>query len=217
MTTELKVGQEFKKVISERRSVRKYDPSWKISREEIEEILNDAILAPSSSNLQPWRFIVINDQSVQEKLLPIAFNQQQTVDASAIIAVLGDTEAYRNVHTIYDKAQAEGFITPEIKETMVNNTWNNYSSFSPERRSNIALVDGGLISMQLMLAAKAKGYDTVPMGGYDANAFRELFQIPERYVPVMLIALGKAAAEGRPTTRLPLEQVTFWNEFQGEK
>jgi nitroreductase len=215
MTTELKVEQEFKKVIRERHSVRKYDPSWKISNEEIQELLSEAVLAPSSSNLQPWRFIVINEQSLQETLLPIAYNQQQVVDASAVIVVLGDTEAYRNVHTIYDQALAEGFITPEVRETMVNNTWNGYSNLSPERRSNIALVDGGLISMQLMLAAKAKGYDTVPMGGYDADGLRKLFQISERYVPVMLIALGKAAAEGRPSTRLPLEDVTFWNEFQG--
>ncbi|MNH45853.1 putative NAD(P)H nitroreductase YodC [compost metagenome] len=69
--------------------------------------------------------------------------------------------------------------------------------------------------MQLMLAAKAKGYDTVPMGGFNPEQFRELFNIPERYVTVMLIALGKAAAEGRSTARLPLDEVAQWNEFQG--
>jgi nitroreductase len=78
----------------------------------------------------------------------------------------------------------------------------------------IALTDGGIISLQLMLAAKARGYDTVPMGGFVHDSFKELFGINERYVPVMLIALGKAAVEGRPTVRLPLEAVTHWNEFQ---
>lgn len=217
MTTELKVEQEFSKVIRERHSIRKYDPSWKISQEEIEEILNEAILAPSSSNLQPWRFIVINDQALKETLQPIAFNQQQVTEASAMIAVLGDTEAYRNAEEIYGQAHATGIMPLDVKEKMVGNITTNYSSLPPERRSNIALVDGGLVSMQLMLSAKAKGYDTVAMGGYDANKLRELFNIPSRYVPVMLIALGKAAAEGRPTTRVPLEKVTFWNEFRGEE
>ncbi|MNI69671.1 putative NAD(P)H nitroreductase YodC [compost metagenome] len=69
--------------------------------------------------------------------------------------------------------------------------------------------------MQLMLAAKARGYDTVPMGGFKPDEFRELFHIPERYVTVMLIALGKAAAEGRSTARLPLDEVTQWNTFEG--
>lgn len=96
MSTELKAEVEFNKVIRERHSVRKYDPSWKISDEEIKEILNDAILAPSSSNLQPWRFIVVTDQELKQQLLPIAYNQQQVVDSSVTIAVLGDIEAYRN-------------------------------------------------------------------------------------------------------------------------
>ncbi|WP_410513668.1 nitroreductase family protein [Paenibacillus sp. BR2-3] len=214
MATDLKVEQEFSKVIRERHSVRKYDPSWKISDEEIKELLGEAILAPSSSNLQPWRFIVINNQELKEKLLPVANNQQQVVDASAVIAVLGDTEAYRNAETIFDQALEAGFITPEVRDMMATNTYNAYSGMSPERLKDIALVDGGLISMQLMLAAKAKGYDTVPMGGYNAGAFRELFQIPQRYATVILIALGKAAVEGRPTVRLPLEDVTHWNGFQ---
>jgi nitroreductase len=79
---------------------------------------------------------------------------------------------------------------------------------------SIALVDGGLVSMQLMLAAKAKGYDTVPMGGYDADKFKEAFDVPQRWAPVMLIALGKAAKEGHPTTRLPLEEVAFWDSIE---
>lgn len=84
MSTELKTEVEFNKVIRERHSVRKYDPSWKISEEEIKEILGEAVLAPSSSNLQPWRFIVITDQELKAQLLPIANNQQQTVEASPL-------------------------------------------------------------------------------------------------------------------------------------
>lgn len=215
MTAPLKVEAEFNKVIRERRSVRKYDPSWKISEQEIKEILGEAILAPSSSNLQPWRFIVITDQELKEKLLPIANNQQQTVEASAVIAVLGDTEAYSKAETIYEYAQAAGYVTPEVGEAMAKRSREGYSSMPVEVLENIARIDGGLVSMQLMLSAKAKGYDTVPMGGFNPDGFRELFQIPERYVTVMLIALGKAAVEGRPTVRLPLEEVTHWNGFQG--
>jgi nitroreductase len=67
--------------------------------------------------------------------------------------------------------------------------------------------------MQLMLVARAKGYDTVPMGGYDKEKFKEAFGISDRFVPIMLIALGKAAKPGHPTTRLPIEDVTFFNEM----
>lgn len=215
METQVKNAPTFSQVIRERHSVRKYDPARKLSEGEIGDLLNDAILAPSSSNLQPWRFIVITDQALKEQLLPIANNQQQVVDASAVIAVLGDLEAYRNVDKIWDSAVEAGYATKEVRDRMAENTWNAYSSFSREVQKDIALVDGGLVSMQLMLAAKARGYDTVPMGGYNAQKFREMFQIPERYATVMLIAVGYAAVEGRATTRLPLSDVTSYNGFQG--
>jgi len=56
--------------------------------------------------------------------------------------------------------------------------------------------------MQFMLIARAKGYDTVPMGGYDKEKFKEAFGISDRYVPIMLIAVGKAAKPGHQTVRL---------------
>lgn len=67
--------------------------------------------------------------------------------------------------------------------------------------------------MQLMLMARAKGYNTVPMGGYDHAKFAEVFAIPEQYVTIMLIAIGKAAKPGHPTTRLPIEDVMAFNEM----
>lgn len=215
MTAELKSEVEFAKVIRGRHSVRKYDPAWTISDAEIKEILSEAILAPSSSNLQPWRFIVITDQGLKEQLLPIAHNQQQIIEASATIAVIGDTEAYRNADKIYEYAEAAGYVTAEVGAAMAKRSKDNYSGMPQQKLKEIALVDGGLISMQLMLAAKAKGYDTVPMGGFNYDQFRELFNIPDRYVTVMLIALGKAAADGRLTARLPLDEVTQWNGFAG--
>lgn len=86
--------QLFFNIIRERLSVRSYDPEIKISREELTETLRQATLAPSAANLQPWRFLVIDSQELKQKLLPIAFNQQQVDEATAFIAVLGDLECY---------------------------------------------------------------------------------------------------------------------------
>jgi nitroreductase len=204
---------DFFTVIRERRSVRHYNPDHTISRQELEEILSQAILAPSSSNLQPWRFLVIDDPALKEKLLPIAWNQQQVVQASAVIAVLGDVEAYKNAENIYQRAVAAGYMSEEVKQTLVNNISQTYGNAGLDMLKKIAYIDGGLVSMQLMLVAKAKGYDTVPMGGYDAEKFKAAFEVPENYVPIMLIALGKAAQPGHPTVRLSVEEVAYWNQF----
>lgn len=199
--------QNLSTVIRERHSVRKYDPNYKITKEEIEEMLNEAILAPSSSNLQPWRFIVIQDQETKKELRAIANNQEQVETSSAVIAVLGDTEMYKNVEKVYQSAYAAGFIDEAIMNRMIEGTNKLYPSAPVEARANIASFDAGLISMQLMLIAKAKGYDTVPMGGFDKQKFKEKFNVSDRYFPIVLIALGKAAEPAFQTTRLPLEEV----------
>ncbi len=204
---------DFLTVATERRSVRSYDPTYKMEESEIRELLETATLAPSSSNLQPWRFLVIQDQKDKETLLPIANNQQQVVEASAIIAVLGDLNAYKNAETIYGALVKKGRMTEEIKEMYVNSVIEGYSNFPKERLSKIAMIDGGLVSMQLMLAAKAKGLDTVPMGGYEVDQFIEAFNVPENLEPVMLIALGKGEKAGFEKTRLPLDDILQWNKY----
>ena len=204
---------DFITVAKERRSVRQYDAEYVMTEEEIREILEIAIQAPSSSNLQPWRFLVIQDKQTQQELLPIANNQQQIVDASAVIAVLADIEGYKNAERIYGELVNKGIMKNEIKEPYVASILHNYGNFSAEKALSVAMIDGGLVSMQIMLAAKAKGYDTVPMGGFDEAKFVEAFNVPENFKPVMLISLGKGTKAGFEKVRLPLDSILTWNKF----
>lgn len=205
MTTEKIKG--LSEVIRERHSVRKYDSSYKISKEEIEELLSEATLAPSSSNLQPWRFIVFQDQEVKKELREIAFNQEPVETSSAVIAVLGDREMYKEVEKIYHSANQAGFMDEANMNRLIASANNTYPGLPVEKRENIAAFDAGLVSMQLMLVAKSMGYDTVTMGGFNKQKFIERFNVSDRYFPIVLIALGKAEAPAFQTTRLPLEDV----------
>lgn len=201
----------FFNVLNERRSVRKYDSSFVISPEEIREILEIATKAPSSSNMQPWRFLVVTDPELKKKLHPIAFNQQQVLEASAIVIVLGDLEMYSLSDKIYGAAVEAGYMTEEAANNFMGNSTKYYTSLPPERLKEIVIFDTGLVAMQIMLTARAKGYDTVPMGGYNRDQVKELFQISDRYLPTLMLPIGKAAADGHPTTRLPVDDITFFN------
>jgi nitroreductase len=203
----------FSDVIRERRSVRHYDTSVRLTHEQIKELLEEATLAPSSSNIQPWRFLVIETEELKAKLLPIAWNQSQVTEAAAVIAVLGDTEGYKRADQIYGEAARLGYMPEETAKSFIDNTINMYGSLPKEILHKIIHTDGGIVSQQLMLVARAHGYDTVPMGGYDAAKFKEAFGVSDRYIPIMLIALGKAAKPGHPTTRLPIDTITFFNEM----
>lgn len=201
----------FFQVLNDRRSIRKYDSSVVISEEEIREILEIATKAPSSSNMQPWRFLVVTDPELKKKLHPIAFNQQQVLEASAIVIVLGDLEMYTLSDKIYGAAAAAGYMTEEVANNFIANSTKMYSSLPAERLKEIVVFDTGLVAMQIMLTARAKGYDTVPMGGYNRDQVKELFNISDRYLPTLMLPIGKAAAEGHPSTRLPIDDITFFN------
>ncbi|MDB5055823.1 MAG: nitroreductase [Bacilli bacterium] len=78
-------------------------------------------------------------------------------------------------------------------------------------RKDVALIDGGLVTMQLMLVARAHGYDTNPIGGYDKERIAEAFGMDKgRYAPIMLVSIGKADDHGYPSMRLPVDRVVEW-------
>ncbi|MGN7470997.1 nitroreductase family protein [Brevibacillus sp. SAFN-007a] len=210
MNTELKMTVE--QVMEARHSVRKYDPNATIPQGELNEILRLAASAPSSWNLQHWRFLVVTDPAIKEKLLPIAYGQQQVVDAYATIIILGDLEAYKSARPVYDSALEKGYVTEQVRDTLIAQIEAAYKN-NPEIARDEAIRNSSYAAMQLMLAAKAKGYDTCPMGGYDRDALVKELNIPSRYIPTLMLTLGKASVQAYPTARFGLDELVITNRF----
>ncbi|MGF7033624.1 nitroreductase [Paenibacillus mucilaginosus] len=204
---------DFKEITYGRRSVKSYDPEVKISREEMTDILEGATRAPSSVNAQPWRFVVIESQEGKEKLAPLArFNQTQVLTSSAVIAVFADMNNAEYLDEIYGKMVELGYMPQDVKDMQLKAIKNYYDQLPAADLRDVNFIDAGLVSMQLMLVARAHGYDTNPIGGYEKDKIAEAFGLDqERYQPIMLISIGKAAKEGYPSYRLPVETVTTWN------
>lgn len=206
------VINDFKEIITGRRSIRNYDPTVKISREEMAEILEEASLAPSSVNLQPWRFVVIDSKEGKETLAPLAkFNQRQVETSAAVIAVFVDMKSEAFIEKIYDTAVEKGYMPADVRDKQVPSIKGLVENMTFEQKKEMNLIDAGLVSMQLMLAARAHGYDTNPIGGYEKDRIAEAYHLDnERYYPVMLISIGKAADQGYKSVRLPVEDITEW-------
>ena len=209
----LQKTNDFNEIVNGRRSIKQYDPTVKISREEMSEILAQASKAPSSINMQPWRFLVIDSDEGKEKLAPLAsFNKDKVMSSSAVIAVFGDRQNFDYAEEIYGKAVEHGYMPEEVKEFQLNYFKPLYEGLSDDQMKDIVLLDSGHVSMQLMLVARAYGYDTNPIGGYDKEQIAEAFGLEkERYIPVMLISIGKALNEGFQSYRLPVDTITTWS------
>ncbi|WAA09078.1 nitroreductase family protein [Fervidibacillus albus] len=206
------IKNDFNEIVTGRRSIRQYDPSVKISREEMAEIIEKATLAPSSLNMQPWRFVVIDTKEGKEKLASLApRNLTQMETSAAVIAVFVDMKNEEYIETIFDTAVEKGYMPVDVRDRQVTGIKGLMESLTFEQKKNMNLIDAGLVSMQLMLVARAYGYDTNPIGGYDKENIAETFGLDkERYYPVMLISIGKAAEEGYKSVRLPIDTITEW-------
>ena len=201
--------KDLSTIIKERHSIRQYDPSFKLSGDELKSIIEEATLAPSSSNMQAWHFIVVQDEGKKKDLALYGNNAKVAADASAVIAVLGDTEMYHNVDKVYDLMFEAGYVDEENKQRLAEDVKRIYPNAPYEVRANMASFDAGLVSMQLMLVAKNRGLDTITMGGFDNAAFAKNFNVDKRYMPLVLIAIGKADGNHYfKTVRLPVEDVT---------
>lgn len=206
------VVNEGNNLLAMRTSIRNYDVSVKIDREEIKNILQDAMTAPSSFNLQPWRFFVIDTPEGKELIKPyMMFNQQQWETSSAIIAIYGDMDNYSATEKMLSANVNFNLMTQEYKEQMQKIMTEYRGTITEERLRDSILIDCGLVTMQIMLSAKAYGYDTNPIGGFMRKELTEALKIDEkRYIPIMLLSIGKAAEKAKDTVRFSVDDITAW-------
>ncbi|MBE9388955.1 nitroreductase family protein [Vagococcus salmoninarum] len=203
---------DFQAILKGRRSIRQFDESVKISKEEMTNILQDTITAPSSVNMQPWRFVVAESSTAKEKLTPLVrFNQNQNNTSSAMILIFGDLKNFDYSEQIYGTAVEQGLMPAEVKEQQLSVLTPLYKQIPADKMKETVLIDGSLAAMQLMLIARTYGYETSPIGGFERDQLAAAFDLdPQRYVPVMIVAIGKGLDAGYPSYRLPVADITTW-------
>lgn len=204
------VTNNFSEITFGRRSVRSFDTSVIISHEEMLEMIDEAVKAPSSVNMQPWRFVIAESDEAKAILKPlIRFNTLQNETSSAMVLVFGDMKSQERAEEIYGKAVAEGKMPEEVKEQQLATIVPMYDNSPKEVMNDIVHIDASLAAMQLMLVARAHGYDTNPIGGFEKDQLAQAFGLdPERYIPVIILAIGKAKDAGYPSVRLDASEVT---------
>ena len=204
------MNNDFSDITFNRKTVKVFDTNCKISHEEMLEILNETVTAPSSVNFQPWRFIVVESKEGKEKLRPLVQdNTRQNDTSSAMILIFGDLECQKNADEITNRAIEAGFMSQEVKDHVMNVAVPSFEQASREKLNDIVKMDCALAAMQLMLIARAHGYDTNAIGGFDHDKLGEVFGMDsQRYVPALIIAIGKSNYKSHDTIRLDAQEVT---------
>ncbi|HEL1582245.1 TPA: nitroreductase family protein [Streptococcus suis] len=204
------ITNDFNEIMFGRKSIKVYDETVTIDHEEMLEMLNKAITAPSSVNLQPWRFVVVESAAAKAKLRPmVRFNTKQVDTASAVILIFADIKPQDRTEVIYDRAVAEGKMPQEVRDYQVPVIKSMYDALSPATMREVVKMDASLAAMQLMLVARSHGYDTNPMSGFDPEEMVATFDLdPDRYIPVLMVSIGKAKEPGFDSVRIEAEKIT---------
>ncbi|HFI0641018.1 TPA: nitroreductase family protein [Streptococcus suis] len=203
---------DFNEIMFGRRSVKVYDETVTIDQKEMLDMLNKAITAPSSVNLQPWRFVVVESEAAKAKLRPmVRFNTKQVDTASAVVLIFADMQPQEHTEAIYDRAVTEGKMPQEVRDYQVPAIKNMYDALSPATMREVVKMDASLAAMQLMLVARSHGYETNPMSGFDPEEMAATFDLdPERYIPVLMVSIGKAKEPGFDSVRIEAEKKTVF-------
>jgi nitroreductase len=199
-------------LIKQRISTNKFDTSRTLSETEIEELVSYATEAPSAFNIQNWRFIAVTNPEDKARLKSVAYNQQKVVDAAVTFIVLGDLRGYEKLPQILKPMVDGGLMDQAMADGWVKSAASSYGASEQFARDE-AVRSASFAAMTLMIAAQAKGLATGPMIGFDPAGVKREFNIPDRYVPVMLLTVGYPAPGNWPRKpRLGVDKVLAFNE-----
>jgi len=176
----------FLSLLRARRSIRRFKPD-PVEREKILACLEAARLAPSAQNLQPWRFLVVEDPEVKAKIAASAFGgiyrtSKFAVGAPVLIVMIARLDLVAN--RIGRAVQGTAYY----------------------------LIDMGIAGQHLALQAEALGLGTCWMGWFNARRLRKTLKLPRGRRVVALMLLGyPEKIPSRAQVRKPMEEIAWFN------
>jgi nitroreductase len=195
--------------IYNRRAVKHFDAEHKLTKEEETKLLEATIQAPTSFNIQHWRFVILRDSELRAKIRTEFGNDQaQMTDASLLVLFTADVKAWNKDPERYWKNAPK-----EVAELLVN--W--MGPFHAEKewlQRDEAQRSIGIAMQTMMLAAQEMGYQSCPMIGFDHEKVAELVNLPPFHVIGPMVAIGKGTNDPWPKPgQLPLSELVVDNLF----
>lgn len=230
--------EEFRKVVTSRRSVRRFDAT-PIPDAVLDDCLDLAMLAPNSSNLQPWEFHVVKSPALKAKMSAACLGQNAARTAQVLVAIVARTETWQQ-HCDLVLEQWPEETVPRIVDSYYRKLARIYyqqgplnvvgmgkrlaasvaglrrpvprGPFSAADMKVWAVKSTALAAGNFMLALRAHGFDSCPMEGFDEHRVRKLLDLPADGVVVMVVGCGKRAEDGVYYPRLRFDRARFVKE-----
>ena len=200
---------EFKKIVHERYAVKLFD-GRKLPEDKINNLFEIIRYAASSFNIQPWKIIVVRDQKLKEKLQPATWNQQQIPTCSHLLVFCADTDIAGNIDRL-EKLMIENGADKESIKGYIDMMKGFERGLSKEQKLSWAQRQTFLALGNALNGAKALGFDSCPMEGFNPAEYSKILNLPDNLVPTVLCPIGYAADKPNQKLRFPKEKMFIYD------
>nr|WP_170885695.1 NAD(P)H-dependent oxidoreductase [Bacillus alkalicellulosilyticus] len=208
-----------------RHATKEFDPQKKISTEDFQTILEAGRLSPSSVGYEPWKFVVIQNQQLREKIKEVTWGAQgQLPTASHFVVILARTIKDTKYDSEYVKHQM--LTVKKLPEELFEKVKGLYKSFQ-ENDLNLLESERSMFDWaskqtyialaNMMTTAALLGIDSCPIEGFDYDKVQQLLAeenlLEDGHLAVsVMVAFGYRSQEPRPKTRKSMNDVVQWIE-----
>lgn len=193
-------------LIERRVSANLFDASHTLTDAEIEELVRLATRAPTAYNLQNWRFIAVRTAEAKARLRALAWNQPKVEDAAVTFIICGVLPDAETLPERLQPSVAAGYMPADMPSAWREAAGAQYAD--PQTARDEAVRSATLGAATLIYAAEALGFASGPMVGFEAEGVARAFGLGANDVPVLLVAVGRAAPGNWPQKpRRPLAEV----------
>jgi nitroreductase len=205
------------KTLSEAIRDRRATPSFDgepIPSKDLRAILQAGLDAPSGYNMQPWRFVVVQDPEQRKRLRAACYNQAKVEEASVVIVACGDRDGWRKDLDEMLRLGREGGM-PESYAAQAEQTVPHYmSTFTDDQMIGWLNKQVTIATTHMLLMAEVMGYDTAPMEGFEQDKVCETLRLPMSYWVVSLLAIGHLKGQDKfEGGRFEMAHTVFGEEY----
>jgi len=202
--------------IQKRRSIRKFKTT-PLTSEQINNLLEAARLAPSGCNVQPWRFIVVNDTQLKTKLCEASFDQQFIKDAPIVIVCCSDLHSWKESKEKTQELLNRADINLGEKcEKALMERVEKATADSTHERIPSAMLNVAIAIEHIVLTAVELGLGSCWVRLFDEKKVKQILKLPEYVFAVALLPIGIPDEDPPARPRLPLPKIILQNSIKSD-
>ncbi|MBI3027571.1 NAD(P)H-dependent oxidoreductase [Candidatus Woesearchaeota archaeon] len=196
---------EFKQIVMQRYATKLFD-GRKLPESKVNELMEMIRYSASSFNIQPWVIKIVTNPAVKEELSSFSWNQPQVKSCSHLLVFCANKDIAGNIDKLEKLMIKSGAKTNDIKD-YIKMMEDFDKSLSEEQKLAWAQRQTYLALGNAINGAKALGFDSCPMEGFEPQGYSKVLGLLPNLIPTALCPIGYASDKPNPKIRFPREEM----------